>query len=433
MEARMPTRREKYMPRLLDEVIETHLRAFGAVEVAGTMWSGKTWTSLEHAASSANFDDRETRELASIAPEAVLAGDVPHVLDEWQLVPSIWDVVRRRVDESAGQRGLYILTGSSRPAKKATVHSGSGRISRLRMWPMTLDESDDSLAQVSFSGLFEGDFSPIQTKSDASRLATLACRGGWPDVLHLDEDLADLVASQYVDTLVSSEDENSPESEGDLRLFLQSLARNIGSAPKIDTLVSNMGYLTDGNITETGRRRVRKLIAYFTGRFVVDTLPGWDAPIKSPQRLRTKPRYDFADPSIPAALLGLDAGALLGNTQTFGQIFEQMCLRDLRVYTSVLKKAKPDSLRYYRDADGLEVDAIIELRDGRWAGVEIKLSSNKVEAAEESLLRLKAKIAANPAARNPEPAFLLVLVGVGEYAYRTPKGVYVVPALCLGA
>lgn len=429
----MLERKGAYIPRLLDEIVETHLKAFGAVEIAGTMWSGKTWTSLEHGRSSANFDDNATRELAELSPAAVLAGEAPRVVDEWQLVPGIWDAVRREVDAAAGRRGLFILTGSSRPTREEARHSGSGRISRLRMWPMSLAESGDSLASVSLSGLFEGAFAPVQAKPDALRLATLICRGGWPDALHLEEGLADLVSAQYIDTLVSSEDPKAPEPEGDLRRFLQALARNIGSAPKIDTLVADMGYLTDGRVTETGRRRVRGLLSYFTGRFVVDELSGWDAPIKSPQRLRTKSRYDFADPSIPAALLGLDAEGLLGNMQVFGQLFEQMCLRDLRVYTSVMRKAKPDSLRYYRDADGLEVDAVIELRDGRWSGIEIKLGANKVEAATKSLLRLRDKVAANPAARNPEPAFLMVLVGVGEYAYQTPEGVYVVPLTCLGS
>lgn len=424
---------ETYIPRLLDHVVETNLRAFGAVEIAGTMWSGKTWTSLRHAKSSANLDDGATRSLAELAPTTVLVGETPRVIDEWQLVPSIWDAVRRKVDAAAGQRGLYILTGSSRPMRKDTHHSGSGRISRLRMWPMSLAESGDSNAHVSLSGLFDGAFSPVQADTDPKRLASLICRGGWPGALDLDDDLASLVATQYIDALIASEDERAPEPPSDLRRFLLSLARNIGSAPKIDTLVADMGYLTEGKVAETGRRRVRALIEYFSSRFVIDGLGGWDAPIKSPQRLRTKPRYDFADPSIPAALLGLDADALMGNTQVFGQLFEQMCLRDLQVYTSVMSKAKPDSLRYYRDADGLEADAIIELRDGRWAGVEIKLGTNKAVVAEASLLRLAAKIAANPAARNPKPAFLMVLVGVGEYAYQTPNGVYVVPLTCLGA
>lgn len=162
-------------------------------------------------------------------------------------------------------------------------------------------------------------------------------------------------------------------------------------------------------------------------------LHGWDAPIKSPRRLRTKPKHGFADPSLPAALLGVNEHALMGNLQLFGQLFEEMCLRDLRVYASSLQGASPDALRYYRDSDGLEVDAIIELEDGRWGAVEIKLGANKAEEAESNLLRLKEKVSANPAAKNPSPSFMLVLVGKTDFAYRLPSGVYVAPLTSLGA
>lgn len=422
-----------YMPRLVDKVVDTYFRAFGAVEISGTMWSGKTWTALKHGSSSVSLDDEGALQLAQLSPAAVLSGDVPHVVDEWQLAPEVWDAVRREVDQAAGRRGLFILTGSSRPSRGNVHHSGSGRIARVRMWPMSLSESGDSSGEISLSGLFEGEFRTARTHAEPEMLARLCCRGGWPGALSLDDDLASLVGVQYVDALVLSEDGNAPESPRDLRLFLQALARNVGSAPKIDTLAKDMSYLTDGRVTETGRRRVRRLIDYFTGRFVVDELRGWDAPIKAPQRLRTKPRFDFADPSIPAALLGMDSGSLLRNMQVFGQLFEQMALRDLRVYASAMRAATPDSLRYYRDADGLEADAVIELRDGRWAAVEVKLGANKAGDGVRSLLRLRSKIAANPAARNPEPSFLMVLVGVGSFAYQDPSGVYVVPITCLGA
>ena len=422
-----------YLPRIIDSVVEQHLQAFGAIEITGTMWSGKTWTSLEHGESECNLDDPEIRNLAELSPDTILSGKTPQVIDEWQLVPSIWDVLRRRVDTAAGKRGLYILTGSSRPSKNSTTHSGSGRISRLKMWPMSLQESKDSDGTVSLSDLFDNKFLPSEYALKPIELAKLICRGGWPAALNLDPSLSGLVATQYIDSLISSQDINAPESENDLRLFLQSLARNIGSAPKIDTLTKDMNYIRAAQVTETGRRRIRNLIAYFTNRFVVDELRGWEAPIKSPQRLRSKPRYDFADPSIPAALLGVDEVSLLNNTQLFGQLFEQMCLRDLRIYTSALNKAKPDSLHYYRDSDGLEVDAIIELRDGQWAGIEIKLNSNKVQDAETSLLRLRDKVASNPSARNPQPTFLMVLTGIGKYSYRLPSGVYVVPITKLGA
>lgn len=423
-----------YIPRLIDPVIARHLQAFGAVEVAGTMWSGKTWTSLEHAASSTSLDVPSERELAQLSPEAVLLGAKPRLIDEWQEVPTIWDVIRHSVDDAAGERGLYLLTGSSRPSHGETHHSGSGRISRLRMWPMTLFEMGHSSGQVSLSGLFDRGLEPLkslETKTDLRDLAEYIVRGGWPDAVHLEKDVAELIPTQYVDTLLASQDRSAPDSPNDLRRFLRSLARNLGSSVKIDTLVADMGYEVEGEITETGRRKIRALLQYFIDRFVIDRLEGWDAPIKSPQRLRTKPRYGFADPSLPAALLGMNDDSLMKNMQVFGQLFEQLCMRDLQVYASVMQAAGEGSLRFYRDADGLEVDAILELRDGRWAGIEIKLGWNKVAQAEESLLRLKRKVAANPSAQNPEPSFLMVLVGVSDRAYTTNSGVHVVPITAL--
>lgn len=422
-----------YIPRLIDPIIDAHLRAFGAIEIAGTMWSGKTWTGMRHAKSLIRLDVKENRELAELAPETVLAGEEPRLIDEWQDVPSVWDEVRHAVDDASGRRGLYILTGSSRPVKAEVHHSGAGRISRLRMWPMTLSESGASSNKVSLSGLFEGTFAPFEEKVDLPHLAELIVRGGWPDTVHADSFVADLVSTQYIDTLLSSHDAKAPVSEAELRRFLQSLARNIGSSVNVDTLVKDMGFESDGRVTETGRRRIRGCLDYFTSRYVIDAMPGWDAPIKSPQRLRVKPRYNFADPSLAAASLGVDATALMRDMQLFGQLFEQLCLRDLSVYASVMSSALPGPLRYYRDSDGLEADAILELRDGRWAAIEIKLGWNKIQQGVDSLLRLKNKVAANPAARNPEPSFMMVLVGKADRAFMTEEGVYVVPITSLCA
>lgn len=422
-----------YINRLIDPVVKTYLHAFGAVEIYGTMWSGKTWTSLHHANSSIRLDSPENRELVELMPDALLKGDRPRLIDEWQEYTPSWDMVRRAVDDASGQKGLYLLTGSSRPAKGDVHHSGSGRIARIRMWPMSLAESNDSSKRVSLSGLFEGEFKAFEEEVKLEHLAELIVRGGWPESMGSSDSVSSLVPAQYVDVLVSSQDRKAPASERDLYLFLQSIARNIGSSVKIDTLVKDMRYEVEGAVTETGRRKTRSLIDYFCDRYVLDPMHGWEAPIKSPSRLRTKPRYNFADSSLPAALLGVDAESLMKNMQLFGQLFEQLCIRDLNVYTSVLSKALPGSLRYYRDADGLEVDAIIELRDGRWGAIEIKLGWNKIKQGVDSLLRLKKKIAANPAARNPDPSFMMVLVGKCDRAFKTEEGVYVVPIMSLTA
>ena len=416
-----------YIPRLMDAVVERHLKAFGAVEIAGAMWAGKTWTARAHGASLVNLDDRQAKELAGIDARAVLAGNRPRVIDEWQEEPSLWDAVRTEVDSSPGQRGLFILTGSSRPAKGETNHTGSGRISRLQMLPMTLSESGHSHGSVSLSGLFDGRFESGPVETDLGQLARLVCRGGWPAALDLDDDSALLVPAQYLDALLAKGDSSAPGSERELRALLMSLARNVGGAVKLSTLACDPGSGGPGGGADAATRKASAIVDYFLSRYVIRDLPGWDAPIKSPRRLRTKPKRCFADPSLPASLLGVNPEALMGNLQLFGQLFEELCLRDLYVYSSVMKGAQGVPLRYYRDSDGLEVDAVIELRDGRWGAIEVKLGANKADEAAKSLLRLRNKVMANEAAHPVEPSFLLVVVGKSDYMYRTADGVLVVP------
>lgn len=422
-----------YLPRCIDRAVEAHLRAFGAVEIAGTMWSGKTWTALAHGRSSVSFDAPQARSLAELDVQTVLKGEAPRVIDEWQEVPEVWDAVRGNVDAAAGRRGLYILTGSSRPSKDRVRHTGSGRISRLRMWPMSLSELGLSSGAVSLSGLFGGEFEAGPVETDLASLARWICRGGWPAARDLDDEAALLVPAQYLDALFAKEERAAPGGEGELRACLRALARAVGGAVTLETVARDMGLPVSGGERDASERRARSFIDYFLRRYVLCDLGGWDAPIKSPQRLRTKPKRCFADPSLPAALLGATPERLMGNVQLFGQLFEELCLRDLRVYVEAMPEAGPDALRYYRDADGLEVDAVIELRDGRWGAIEIKLGANKAEQAERSLLRLKRKVAANPAARNPEPSFLLALVGRTDFAYRLQSGVIVAPVSALGA
>ncbi len=427
---------QTYMPRIIDKAVNRNLKAFGAVEITGAMWSGKTWTARAHGNSLVSFDSDIVRELAAIDMDMVLQGDAPLVIDEWQTMPAVWDTVRHKVDEAAGKRGLYVLTGSSRPAKSQTCHTGSGRIAQLALWPMSLYESGHSSGKISLSALFEGDhkgeFKGAPVLTDLHQIASRICLGGWPGAITLNEEEAELIPYQYVNALINKEDAAAPGSRQEMRIFLQSLARNIGSAVTLETLACDMGLNGSEKHKQTQTRLVKTYMEYFLNRYVVCDLHGWDAPIKSPRRLRTKPKHGFADPSLAAALLGLGPDALLHNMQVFGQLFEELCLRDLRVYTSALQKSHPDSLRYYRDSDGLEVDAIIELQDGRWGAIEIKLGVNKVKEAERSLLRLRDKVAANQAARNPEPSFMLVLVAKTDYMYQLPSGVIVAPITELG-
>lgn len=425
MGADMTLKHDGYLPRCIDSVVEAHLKAFGAVEVAGTMWSGKTWTSEAHAESKTALIDEPTILAVQADPSVALAGERPHLVDEWQEVPAVWDAARRAVDEAGGERGLFLLTGSSRPARDKVRHSGAGRIARLRMWPMSLYESGDSDGAVSLAGLFAGEFSPGPVSTGLEQLARLVCRGGWPGTIGLDDDTAAFIPGQYLDALEEGVAAGVTRNVAELRALMASLARNVGSAATLATLGEDSGLMLT-----TGKPNAPALegwLSILRERFVIDELCGWNAPIKSPARLRTKPKRCFADPSLPAALLGVSPGRLMLDGQLLGQLFEELCLRDLRVYTSCLKGAGPDALRYYRDSDGLEVDAVIELRDGRWGAIEIKLGANKVPEAVRSLCRLRDKVGNNPAARSPEPSFLAVLVGNTTLRYRTPEGVYVFP------
>jgi len=430
----MTLRNSKYKNRLLDKRLEKHLRAFGAVEIVGSMWCGKTWMAEAHAESKINLSNAVTRSLIEADHSLAFEGGRPHVIDEWQEIPSLWDETRLAVDAAAGERGLFILTGSSTPKKEETVHSGTGRISRIHLRPMSLSETGDSDNSVSLGGLFEGNFKNARVQTDLRDIAGFICKGGWPGALHLESDDEELIPNQYLDTLISSIGKKNGVNEYRVRRFLVSLARNTGQAMTYHTIASD---IAEGDISGknelASRQHIEALVRIFKERFIIEDLCGWDAPIRSKSRVRLKPKRSFVDPSLTAALLGVDKNRLLQDGQLFGKLFEELVLRDLRVYASCMDSMLPDPVKYYRDSDNLEVDAIIELRDGRWAGIEVKLSENKAAEGVGNLLRLKNKVSLNPLARNPEPAFLAVVVGKAEFCRRTPEGIFVIPCTSLTA
>lgn len=429
----MTLKKEDYIPRLVDESIKQYLDAFGAVEIVGAKWCGKTWAALAHANSEIHLDDKQTRELVEADITLALEGEQPHLVDEWQEVPAVWDAARRAID-SSGKRGLYILTGSSEPNKEEVAHSGAGRIARLRMRPMTLSESGHSSGLVSLSGLFNGEFKTAQVSTDLRDIAMRICRGGWPGAIDLNDAAAMLVPRQYLDAIVSSGRAKSSRSEQLTRKLLYSLARNIGKTVTKGTILEDIQQgETAGKNDSMTRPTLEKYLESLIDQYLIEEMVGWDAPVKAKSRVRTGPIRSFADPSIPASLLGMSPERLLTDMQVFGNLFEELCLRDLRTYASVMRDSLPDPIYYYRDSNGLEVDAIIELRDGRWAAIEIKLSENKVNNAINNLKRLRDKVASNPFARNPEPSFLAVIVGKTEFCRRTPEGIYVIPITSLGA
>ena len=382
-----------YRPRLVDSLVERNLGDFGAIELRGTRWSGKSWTAMAHAESVTQVDVGTG--LYADDPDLALIGAQPHAIDEWQDVPSIWNRVRHSVDDSANRPGQFILTGSSSPAGEDGRHSGAGRISRIRMRTMTLAEMGRSSATVSLCKLFDGEFEPQQSRLCLEDYASILCHGGWPALVDASDERAQRTVEEYLDLLFEA------------------------SMPKL------------GKDPMLSRRLAVALASYLSAfklNYFLDELPGWDAPVKARSRVRTKPKRYLDDPSMAAALLSVGPSRLLQDGQLFGMLFEALCVHDLSVYASLLPGAGMRPLRYYADADGLEVDAILELRDGRWAAFEVKLGESKVEQAAKSLSRLKAKVAANPVARNPKPEFMAVLVGNGAFARRRKEdGIYVLP------
>lgn len=423
-----------YRPRIVDKQIERYMRIFGAVEIAGTKWCGKTWAARAHANSITYVDRDNNLPMAQADPSLMLLGDRPHVIDEWAIAPAIWDEIRHKVDDEPGSKGQWLLTGSSTPQKDTRPqHTGAGRIGRIRMNPMSLCESGDSTGAVSLAGLFEGRFEPSKADNDTLKLFDITCRGGWPEAQNMPTEDAQILIREYIRLTLT---EGVPKQGYDpeiARRLLNSLARNVSQSVTFETLRKDM-YGTEEHLDDfISASKVSKYVAMFTDMFVIDDIPGWVPPHRSPKRMLTKPRRYFADPSIAAALLGINPHALLNDWQTFGLLFENLCMRDLLVYARALPDIGMEPVRYYHDDSGLECDAIIELADGRWAGIEIKSSQDKVEQAAENLNRMKAKLLKNPQARAKAPEFLAVLIGVGEFAYRREDGIYVIPIRTLGA
>lgn len=422
---------EGYIPRLIEGRLDTLMRAFGCVEIAGAKWSGKTWTGLSRCTSVTKLDLPAEREAALVQPSLALVGSTPHLVDEWQEVPEVWDAARRHVDDASGERGLLVLTGSSalsKGARKKIRHSGTGRIARLIMRPMSLAESGDSVAAVSLRELFEtGDVVPVRHESDVRDVARWCCRGGWPANIGLEDEIAYETSAAYVESVLCTNIEGEGKSPELALSLLRALAFNESQAVTYRTLRKDAGFDVRGIDDDT----IASYIDLFKRMYLIEELPGWEPPMRAKARVRVKPKRMFVDPSLAAALLSATPDKLMHDMQTLGVLFENLVIRDLRVYLSTFGGVG-DAIHYYRDDKGLEIDAIIE-HAGSWAGVEIKLSDTKVDEAASNLLRARDKVLANPAAQNEAPVFLAVIVGAGSLAYRRDDGVLVIPANCLTA
>ena len=424
---------DNYRTRLLDGYIEMLLNVFGAVQIDGPKYCGKTWTARAHANSEIRLDSKESRELAIADPSLVIKGMPPRLIDEWQEVPSIRDDIRNAVDAAGNEPGQFLLTGSSVPPRGSYVHSGAGRIARVHMRPLSLYEMGLSDGRISLGALFEGEVIeafPVELALDT--LASYVCRGGWPAASDKPLTVAQMITQQYLESVFEDSAPRMGKTPVMARRAFSSLARNNATSATFNTLASDMAYGEHYDpAAKPARTTIESYLDFFRELYLLEELHGWDAPIRSKKRLRTKPKRYIVDPSLTLSMLGMNEVSLLRDLQTFGMMFESMCLRDLRVYTSIGSVFEGSQLRYYLDDSGLETDVIIELRDGRWGCIEIKLSEDKVGEAVKNLISFSNRITENVAMQVQQPSFLAVFGGRIPFARTTPEGVHVIPITSL--
>lgn len=422
---------KNYKPRIADKMLEHRLKGKGAVLIQGPKWCGKTTTAEQHARSILYMDDpdsmRQNLELANIAPKRLLVGDSPRLIDEWQLAPQLWDAVRYEVDHREGM-GHFILTGSAVPADKSQIHhTGTGRFSWLTMRTMSLYESGDSNGEISLGGLFEDSGQDFFSTNmlNVDDIAWLICRGGWPRATTLDKDVALDQAFDYYDGIVYSDISRIDGVARDVdrtRRILRSLARNQTAQVPISTLCADIE-MNDG--VKDIRETVMSYIEALKKIFVLEDSPAWNPNLRSKTAIRTSESRYFSDPSIGVTSLGIGPNDLISDLQTMGLFFETLCVRDLRVYADALD----GKVYHYRDKTGLECDAVVHLRNGKYGLVEIKLGGDmNIEAGAKTLKTLAEKIDTD---KMRAPSFLMVLTGTAKYAYRRKDGVWVVPVGCL--
>lgn len=419
---------KRYLKRIADTILQEKLEAKGAVLIEGPKWCGKTTTAIQIARSVLYIQDPSKKsqylKMAELYPSLLLQGETPRLIDEWQLAPQLWDAVRFEVDKR-DEFNQFILTGSSVPSgDRSTSHSGTGRISRMVMRPMSLFESGDSNGSISLAELFkEPKEHAVKSPIDIRRIAYLICRGGWPKTLDQSEKIALRQAYDYFDAVVESDISSvdgvnrNPQRA---RLLMRSFSRFIASDAKITNIKADM---VSNDLDSLDEDTIYSYINALKRIFVIDDLPAWSPNLRSRTAIRTSDTRHFVDPSIAAASLGIGPDDLLHDLNTMGLFFESMCVRDLRVFAEALD----GEVYHYRDKTGLECDAVVHLRNGSYALIEVKLGGSDIEAAAKNLLSLKSKIDTD---RMKAPSFLMVLTGT-EYGYRREDGIYVTPVGCL--
>ncbi len=420
----------KYKQRIADRILERKVMGKGAVLIEGPKWCGKTTTAKQLAKSVLDLGDsavlKQSSGLIEISPKTLLEGETPRLIDEWQALPPIWDSIRSEVDKR-GEPSQFILTGSSvLPEADETVHSGTGRFATIKMRPMSLYESGESTGTVSLKDLFDG--KPIEVKQNGLNLediAYLTCRGGWPWATIISKKVALDQAFDYVDSVIQRDIQRVDKVKRNAeraKLLMRSYARNISQQVSYNTIrkdmLSNDSSTLDEDTLADYIKALKKL-------FVIEDLPAWNPNIRSKAAIRTSDTRHFVDPSIGTAILGLGPKDLINDLKSFGFFFEDMVVRDLRVYAEALD----GELYHYRDSNGLECDTVLHRRNGSYALMEVKLGGEQnIEDGAKSMLSLAVNIDTD---KMPAPSFMAVIVGVGQYAYQRKDGVYVIPIGCL--
>jgi predicted AAA+ superfamily ATPase len=418
----------KYIKRATDVIVEEKLSGLGGLIITGPKWCGKTSTAEQFSNSAIYLDDLENGsnniQIASLNPSILLEGKTPRLIDEWQLAPSLFDAARREIDKRNAS-GQFIFTGSVTPPMKPTRHSGTGRFSYVRMYPMSLFESGESNGSVSLADMFKGK-PELGTESTVSieKLVFCILRGGWPGSLRLKEAAALSVSYDYLYSLennewIYTEDKRVKRHQEKIKALIRSYARNTATPAAVETIVQDILDAGGAISRATADAYIREL----QNLYVIDDQPTWGASLRSKTPLRLTPKRHLVDPSLAAAAIGATQDKLLKDFNTLGFLFESLCVRDMRVYAA----ANYAKVSYYRDKTDLEADIIVEKSDGSWGAMEVKLGSSQEEEAASNLLKLALRV---DTTKCGEPAFLAIITG-GKYPYRRNDGVYVIPIGCL--
>lgn len=423
----MSLRKKEYINRLIDKKIEEYLSIFGAVSIEGPKWCGKTWASLNHANSVVLLDDDEIKEKAKLSLDLILNEEKPELIDEWNLIPEVWDAVRRKCDETT-QKGNYILTCSTKltdDEQKAKIHhSGAGRIGKIHMYTMSLFESGDSSGKASILDMYNNKLqNSLNDKITLEKLANLIIRGGWPSNINVNEEKANIIPKSYIEAILEKDIHDDKKRDiNKMTMLLKSLARNETTIASKNTLLKDIeDYANEKEIIES-RITIDDYLDILNRLHITENQNAYNENYRSPERVGKSVKRHFTDPSLACACLDLTKNKLINDLKTFGFMFEALVERDLRIYIEYLG----GKLYHFRDnVTGLEVDSILEFDDGEYAAIEIKLGFRQVEEAKQNLLNFYNNMI-------KKPKFMCVVVGYTDVIAKDPEtGIYIVPITAL--